>query len=231
VIEEVIERAKERAAEKAIEFLFDAKIIGVGTGSTVFKVLEKMHERKDVFSNKSYIPSSHDTMIKLSSLGFRVIPSYFTNVRPETYVDGADEVDKNLNMIKGRGAALFTEKILAYFSKRRVFVIDYSKLVSTLGYKKPIPVEVVPYAASYVFEELKNMGLNPKIRYVKDGKDGPVITDLGNIVIDLHVKVEDPLKLELNLKKIPGIVETGLFVKLADIVIVGYPGKVEVLKR
>lgn len=226
-----IEKAKERAAEKAVEFLFDAKIIGVGTGSTVFKVLEKMHERKDVFSSKLYIPSSYDTMIKLSSLGFKIIPNYFINVKPETYVDGADEVDRSLNMVKGRGAALFSEKILAYFSKRRVFVIDYSKLVNTLGYKKPIPVEVVPYAASYVFEELKNMGLNPKIRYVKNGKDGPVITDLGNIIIDLHVKVEDPLKLESRLKKIPGIVETGLFVKLAEIVIVGYPDKVEVLKR
>ncbi len=226
-----VEKAKEKAAEKAIERVYDAEVIGVGTGSTVLKVLEKMSRERDVFKRKTYLASSYDTMIKLSKLGFKVVPSYFTSIKPEIYIDGADEVDKNLNMVKGRGAALLMEKILAYFSKKAIFIVDYTKLVNVLGSKKPIPVEVIPYAASYVYEELKKMSLNPKIRYAKIGKDGPIVTDLGNIIIDLYVKAIDPSGLELKLKSIPGVVETGLFVNLADEIIVGYPDRVEVLRR
>lgn len=226
-----IEKAKEKAAEKVLEYLHDVEVIGIGTGSTILKVIEKMSREGDIFKQKLYLASSYDTMIKLSKLGFRVIPSFFTGVKPEIYVDGADEVDGNLNLVKGRGAALFMEKILAYFSEKTFFLVDYTKLVDILGSKKPIPVEVVPYAASYVYEELEKMKLNPRVRYAGKGKDGPVITDLGNIIIDLYVKVSDPSSLELQLKNIPGIVETGLFVNLADKVIVGYPNRVEVLTR
>ncbi len=228
---DLIEKAKELAASEAIKYLYDAEIIGVGTGSTVAKVIEKMASEFNVFSKKLYIPTSYDTTLKLQKLGFKVLTSSFLPRKVDVYVDGADEVAKNLAMIKGRGGALLREKILAYYSEKRVFLVDYTKLVNVLGEKKPLPVEVIPVAAGWVFMELEKRGFNPKIRMCVKGKDGPAITDSGNMIIDLHVKIHEPERLEAELKAIPGIVETGLFVKLADIVIIGYPEKVDVIKQ
>ncbi len=227
----LIEEAKEKAASEALRYLYDAEIIGIGTGSTVEKLIAKMGSEKDVFSNKTFIASSYDTLIKLQNLGLKVISTEFLTEKPDAYVDGADEVTRNLEMIKGRGGALLREKILAYFSKKRIYIVDYTKIVNVLGEKKPLPVEVMPYALGWVFNELVREGLNPKIRICGKGKDGPVITDSGNVIIDLYVKIRDPESLERELKKIPGIVETGLFINLADMVIVGYPDRVDVISR
>jgi len=225
----LVEKAKEMAASKALNYLYDAEIIGVGTGSTIKKLIAKIGLERDVFSAKIFVPSSYDTLIKLQSLGLKVVSTEFLIKKPDVYVDGADEVTRNLVLIKGRGGALLREKILAYFSKKRIYIVDYTKLVSVLGEKKPLPVEVVPYALGWVLSELRKKKLNPRIRMCRNGKDGPVITDSGNTIIDLYVKIQDPESLERELKGIPGIVETGLFINLADMVIVGYPNKVDVI--
>jgi len=225
----LVEKAKERAASEALNYLYDAEIIGVGTGSTVEKLIAKIGLEKDAFSTKMFVASSYDTLIKLQSLGLKVVPTEFLAKKPDVYVDGADEVTRNLMLIKGRGGALLREKILAYFSKRKIYIVDYTKLVNVLGEKKPLPIEVIPYAVGWVINELVKRKLNPKIRMCRNGKDGPVITDSGNIVIDLYIKIRDPESLEKELKSIPGIVETGLFINLADAVIVGYPDKVDVI--
>jgi len=139
-------------------------------------------------------------------------------------------VDYELNMIKGRGGALTMEKILAYNSELRVFIADYTKLSERLG-RKPIPVEVISAATRMVLRKLRELGFEVSVRK-GTGKDGPVITDVGGIILDLHVdSVDDPRELYNKLKLIPGVVEVGLFIDLADLVILGYPEGVKTLRK
>ena len=226
-----IDKAKELAAEKALKYIEDAKIIGVGTGSTVEKFIKKLGECREDFNNRLFIASSYDTMIKLKEYGFKVLhPLAVTTI--DVYIDSADEVDRDLNMIKGGGAALTMEKILTYYSKRKVFIVDYTKIVEWLGEKHPIPIDVVPYATSMVYNYLRSRGYNVKIRYPIKGKYGPVVSDIGGVILDIildsPIQVEE---LDKKLKRVPGVIETGLFIGLADIVLCGYKDKVEVMKR
>lgn len=222
-----VEIAKDHAARKALDFIRDKNIIGIGTGSTIAKLIEYMALEKKLFSKKYYVSTSYDTAIKLSKIGFKVLNMLSIDTI-DVYVDGADEVDNKFNMVKGRGAALFLEKMLAYFSEKRIFIVDYTKLVNILGSKKPIPVEVSPLLVTFIIKKLEKLGLNPKLRYAKGGKDGPIITDLGNFIVDLYVKAENPSQLHRTLKEIPGIIETGIFVNYVDVLVIGYPDRVEV---
>lgn len=226
-----IELAKRRAAQGAIPYLQGAKVIGIGTGTTVRKLIEliAMDER---FTRKAYLSSSFDTALSLMRQGLYVLDP-FTVPHVDVYIDGADEVDPQLNMIKGGGAALTKEKILAYFAKKRIFIVDYTKLVQKLGRTRPIPLEVIPSAMTMILRLLKAKGYEVSPRLSSKGKYGPIITDTGGIILDLWVSggVEDPAKLHDDLKKIPGVIETGIFVDLADVVIVGYPDGFKELKR
>jgi ribose 5-phosphate isomerase A len=136
-------------------------------------------------------------------------------------IDGADEVDPNKNLIKGRGGAHTREKIVDGWAIRFVVVIDESKLVEHLGEKFPVPVEVLPFALRPVLESLQGLGADPILRMgVK--KDGPVITDQGNLIIDVRfAEIKNPKALEAQLNNIPGVVENGLFTGLAHLVLVG----------
>ncbi len=225
-----IERAKLNAARQALDFLGEATIIGVGTGSTVEKFIDVLGEEKDGFKDRLFVASSYDTMLKLSMKGFKVLHPVSID-RIDVYVDGADEVDKDLNMIKGGGAALTLEKVLTYYSMERIFIVDYTKLVSKLGEKHPIPVDVLPYAVKLVYEQLMKKGYNPQIRRPVKGKYGPVVSDVGGIIIDIKPAYFDPRALERELKSMPGIIETGLFIGLADKVIIGYPNKISILSK
>ena len=227
---ESILRAKRNAAKKALEYLLEAETIGIGTGSTVNELIGLMRDNRDKFKDKIYIASSYDTMIKLMNLGFKVLhPIAITNI--DIYIDSADEVDNNLNMIKGGGAALTLEKILAYYANKRIFIIDYTKKVDWLGKKHPIPIDVIPYAASMIINKLESLGFKAEIRSIIKGKYGPVISDIGGIIIDIKInKPIDIRKFNFELKSIPGVIETGLFIDLADTVIIGYEdgvGKLE----
>jgi ribose 5-phosphate isomerase A len=146
-------------------------------------------------------------------------------------IDGADQIDRDLNMIKGMGGALAREKIVASASKQNVIVADKTKLVRKLGMNHPIPVEVLPFALATVSSKIQNIGGKPVLR-AGDGKVGPVVTDNGNFILDVWMKsIKDLGELDIRLKSIPGVVETGLFIGIADIVYVGTLNNVERLLK
>lgn len=229
------ELAKLRAAEKALDIIVNSKprVIGVGTGSTVDKFIELIatSSKADLPSNAVFVCASLYTMYRVRELGYTVaIPS--TVDRIDVYIDGADEVDHKLNMIKGGGGALTLEKILAYASLKRIYIVDYTKLVPRLCYRNPIPIEVLSEALSIVYRKLVELNLNPTIRRGHGGKYGFVVSDTRGVIIDIRpANVSDPRELEKTLKSIPGVVEVGLFIDLADVVVVGYPDKVEILHK
>jgi len=145
--------------------------------------------------------------------------------------DGADEVDPRLNMVKGRGGAMVREKVVAAAARRRIFLVGAEKLVKRLGQRGNLPLEVVPFAAPVALREINRMGLRPAIRTCQDGRE--FISDNGNLVVDCQVSaINNPARLECELLAIPGVVGTGLFLGIADIVLVmSKDGKVTVLRR
>jgi len=214
-------QAKRQAAEKAIEYITDGSIIGVGTGSTVAFFIDALATIKDRFEGA--VSSSEGSTVRLRSHGIEVID--LNHAGPlELYVDGADECDPHKRLIKGGGAALTREKIIAEASRQFVCMIDEGKQVPVLG-RFPLPVEVIPMARSLVARRiLAATGGQPVWR------EG-VITDNGNVLLDIHnLSITDPLGLERELNQIPGVVSVGLFARRsADVVIVGSGAGVKVL--
>ena len=205
--------AKKLAAEKAIDYVEDGMIVGVGTGSTVAYFIDALAAWKHRIAGA--VSSSEQSTARLKSHGIEVID--LNTAGPlQLYVDGADECDPHKRLIKGGGAALTREKIIAEASDKFVCIIDASKMVPVLG-KFPLPVEVIPMARSLVARELLRMtGGQPVWR------EG-VATDNGNWVLDLHnLAITDPVAMERELNQIPGVVSVGLFARRpADVVIVG----------
>jgi ribose 5-phosphate isomerase A len=205
--------AKKLAAEKAIDYVEDGMIVGVGTGSTVAYFIDALAAWKHRIAGA--VSSSEQSTARLKSHGIEVIDPNVAGPL-QLYVDGADECDPQKRLIKGGGAALTREKIIAEASDKFVCIIDPSKLVPVLG-KFPLPIEVIPMARSLVARELLRMtGGQPVWR------EG-VVTDNGNWVLDLHnLAITDPVGLERELNQIPGVVSVGLFARRpADVVIVG----------
>ena len=205
--------AKRLAAEKAIEYVEDGMIVGVGTGSTVAYFIDALAAWKDRIEGA--VSSSEQSTARLKAHGIEVI-DLNTAGSLSLYVDGADECDPHKRLIKGGGAALTREKIIAEASERFVCIIDPSKQVDVLG-KFPLPVEVVPMARSLLAREiLRITGGQPVWR------DG-VVTDNGNVILDIHnLSIVDPVGTERELNQVPGVVSVGLFARRpADIVIVG----------
>ncbi len=218
---------KQIAAEKAVEFIEDRMIVGLGTGSTVTYLIKKLAQKVDEGLKIKAVSTSTATSKLAESLGIHILN--FDDVGEiDLTIDGADEVDKNLNGIKGGGGALLFEKIVATSSRKNIWIVDSTKLVDNLG-KFPLPVEVVPFGIGQTISKLKEGGYNPELRLI-DNKT--FITDGNNYTIDLHLnKIADPGNLESALKKIPGIIETGLFINIADMVIAGKENSYEILKR
>lgn len=205
--------AKRLAAEKAIEYVEDGMIVGVGTGSTVAYFIDAL--AKIQHRIKGAVSSSDQSTARLKQHGIEVFELNHTGTL-SLYVDGADECDGNKNLIKGGGAALTREKIIAEASERFVCIIDPSKQVKVLG-RFPLPVEVIPMARSLVARRIMDMtGGQPAWR------EG-VVTDNGNVILDIHhLEITDPVKLERELNQLPGVVSVGLFARRpADVVIVG----------
>ena len=205
--------AKRLAAEKAIEYVEDGMIVGVGTGSTVAFFIDALGRIKHRIAGA--VSSSEQSTARLKSHGIEVMELNHTGTLP-LYVDGADECDPHKRLIKGGGAALTREKIIAEASKQFICIIDPAKQVPVLG-KFPLPVEVIPMARSLVAREILAItGGQPVWR------DG-VVTDNGNVVLDVHnLSITDPVKLERELSQIPGVVTVGLFARRpADVVIIG----------
>jgi ribose 5-phosphate isomerase A len=206
------EQGKQLSAERALEFVQDNSIVGVGTGSTVAYFIQGLGRMKSRIEGA--VSSSEQSTKLLKELG---IPVFDLNaVGPlELYVDGADECDTHNRLIKGGGAALTREKIIAAASKQFICIIDPSKLVPLLG-KFPVPVEVIPMARSHVAREIVKLGGDPVWR------EG-VTTDNGNWILDVHNwQIVDPVLLESQLNQIVGVVTNGLFAaRCADLVITG----------
>ena len=204
---------KRLAGEKAIEFVEDGMVLGVGTGSTVAFFIDALARIRHRIAGA--VSSSEQSTARLRQHGIEVLDLNDTGPL-SLYVDGADECDPRRRLIKGGGAALTREKIIAEASERFVCIIDPAKQVDVLG-RFPLPIEVIPMARSLVARELvKRTGGQPVWR------EG-VVTDNGNWVLDLHgVAITDPVGLERELNQIPGIVTVGLFARRpADIVIIG----------
>ena len=218
---------KQLAAEKSIEFIIDGMTLGLGTGSTVFFLVKKLAERVKQGLNIKCVSTSIQTSELAKSLGIIILNLNEVEVIDLT-IDGADEVDRNLNGIKGGGGALLFEKIVAVASQKVIWIVDSSKYVSKLG-KFPLPIEVIPFGSNHLLKRFMDSGFNPAIR--KKGSE-IFITDSGNKIIDLHLnEIEDSLKLEQEIKLIPGVVEVGLFNNIADTVIVGKEKSTEIFSR
>ncbi len=216
--------AKRLAAEAALKYVEDGMIVGVGTGSTVAYFIDGLARIKHQI--KGTVSSSEQSTAALKAHGIDVFDLNEVG-ELSLYVDGADECDGAKNLIKGGGAALTREKIIAEASKQFVCIIDPSKQVKYLG-KFPLPVEVIPMARSLVARTLVKMTGGQPVWRMKD-ETSPIITDNGNYILDLHgLQIADPAGLEAKLNQIPGVVTVGLFAqRAADVVIVGGEPPVE----
>ena len=201
---------KQRSAEAACEYVKDGMIVGLGTGSTAEFAIKKIGELVRNGLSIRGIPTSDATKILAESEGIPLI-DFSETMFIDLTIDGADEIDTNLNMIKGGGAALLREKIVASASREEIIIVSSSKLVQQLG-AFPLPVEVIPFGWQVVFNQLESLQGNPELRR-KRGQ--PSVTDQGNFIFDCHFrKIENPEQLEQHLNMIPGVVENGLFINL-----------------
>mgnify|MGYP003450258946 FL=1 len=203
---------KKRAAWAALDFVPRHTIVGVGTGSTVNHFIDALASIKHEI--KGAVSSSVQSTEKMLALGIQVFDLNDVDSF-SVYVDGADEINSQKHMIKGGGAALTREKIVAAVAEKFVCIVDSSKQVDVLG-KFPLPVEVIPMARNYVARELSKLGGRPVWRE-------SVVTDNGNIILDVHgLAITDPLALEQQINQITGVVANGLFAaRAADVVLVG----------
>ena len=199
------EQKKQRVAEAAIEYIEWDWIIGVGTGSTANCFIDELAKLKNKIDGA--VASSEASAKRLSEHGIKVFDLNQVGELP-IYVDGADEATKHLHLIKGGGAALTREKIVAAASDKFICIADDSKLVDTLG-AFPLPIEVIPMAQSYIGRELVKLGGRPVLR------EG-VTTDNGNIIIDVHgLQILNPIELEIKINSFAGVVTNGIFAECA----------------
>ncbi|HWV57723.1 MAG TPA: ribose-5-phosphate isomerase RpiA [Longimicrobiales bacterium] len=222
---------KRRAAERAVEFVRDGMVVGLGTGSTARHVVEVLAERvrsgalRDVVG----VPTSRATERHAREVGIP-LATLDDEPRLDLAIDGADEVDPNLDLIKGLGGALLWEKIVATASDQLVIVVDSGKLVDRLGRRSPVPVEVVPFGWTTHVEYVELLGARPTLRRSADGE--PFRTDSGNYILDCAFDdgLTDAARIEREFQQRVGIIESGLFLGMADFVVVGDHDGVRVLR-
>lgn len=231
-----VDELKRQAAYYAVEhFVHSGMVVGLGTGSTTRYALEAIAGRlargdlQDIIG----IPTSRATATLARELG---IPLGDLNDHPvvDVTIDGADEVDAHLNLIKGRGGALLWEKIVATASRREVIIVDETKRVARLGTRSPLPVEVVPYGWQTHLAFLQRLGAEPRLRvHKRHAKEEPYLTDSGHYIIDCSFPdgIQDPDALAQALNARPGIVEHGLFLNVATHVIIATSQGIEVMHR
>lgn len=225
-------KVKLNAAKSALEKIPSTGPIGLGSGSTVAIFAKELGR---LISKETHdicvVPSSYQAYQLAVKHN---IPLTNLDLNPELMltVDGADEVDKNLNLTKGGGGALFQEKVVASASKKLIIIVDESKLVDKLASRSLIPIEVLPFSLGVVRNKIRDLGIEPIVRQAEK-KMGPVVTDNGNFIIDLKFSkpIDDPGKVAMDLKMISGVVETGLFVGMTDEVHVGKEDKAYIIKK
>jgi ribose 5-phosphate isomerase A len=229
--EERVDEAKRNAALEAVKHVKSGFVVGLGSGSTAAYAIEILGEKvRSKKLNVKGVPTSAQAFLLAVKQG---IPVTSLDEHPvvDVDIDGVDQVDADLNLIKGMGGALAREKIVASASRLNVIVADVGKRVRVLGENNhPVPVEVLTFAAEVVQRRIVGLGGKPTVREGK-GKLGPVITDNGNMIVDaVFGEIGDAAGLEQRLKMIPGVVETGLFIGLADVVYLGSSSGVEKLQ-
>ena len=228
-----IQEAKRNAALSAVKHVNDGFIVGLGSGSTAAFAIEALGERVKLENlHVMGIPTSYQAYLLAVECG---IPITTLDEHPEVdlTIDGADQVTPELFLIKGMGAALAREKIVAAASKLNIIIADEQKKVKLLGEKgQSVPVEVLPFAISLAKRKIMANGGKPVLREGK-GKLGPTITDNGNAILDSYFgEILNPAELEVKVKMVPGVVETGFFVGLTDLVYIGKAaGSVEKIKK
>ena len=228
--QEWIEEAKKNAALEAVKHVKDGFVVGLGSGSTAAYAIEEMGKRvKNEELHILGVPTSYQAFTLAVKCGIP-ITTLEEHPRLDITIDGADQIDKKLNLIKGMGGALAREKVVASASKKLIIIADETKKVEVLGENNhPVPMEVLPFAVPLVMHKISEIGGKPLLREGK-GKVGPIITDNGNTLIDAFFGlIHKPAELEQKLKKIPGIVETGLFIGMANTVYLGKSDSVEKL--
>lgn len=219
---------KKQAGEKAADHVKDGMVVGLGTGSTVEWTIRRLGQFVKDGINIIGIPTSIRSEILAKDLNIP-LSNLIENPIIDLTIDGADEVDTNLNLIKGLGGALTREKIVASSSKKEIIVVDDSKMVNTLGTKAPVPVEVLPFAWSTCKNSLENLNSKPVIRKV-DEKE--YVTDNNNYILDCRFRsISNPIDLEQRINTIPGVLENGLFINLTDLVIVASPDGIRVIQN
>ena len=229
---EWIEKAKRNAALEAVKHVKADFVIGLGSGSTAAYAIEEIGNRtKREKIRVSAVPTSYQafTLAVKHRIPITTLEEHPTL---DLTIDGADQIDDELNLIKGMGGALTREKIVASASKKLVIVADERKKVKFLGENNhPVPIEVIRFAIPIVMHKIREMGGKPLLRE-SNKKVGPVMTDNGNVIIDVSFGlVHEPTELNRKLKGIPGAVETGLFVKMADLIYLGERAGVKKLEK
>lgn len=204
---------KEISARKALEFIKDGQIVGLGTGSTTAIFIRLLGEK---IRNENIrilaCTSSYQSLLLAKEWQIPIYPvSYFSEL--DISVDGADEVDPRKNLIKGGGGAHTLEKIMHAMSREFLCIVDSSKLVKKLGEKFSVPVEVIPEGVSVVEKHLKKLGAEEVSLRIAVKKDGPVVTDNGNLIIDAKFTDFSPEELEIHINAIPGVIENGIFAR------------------
>lgn len=222
---------KQLAGERAVEYVESGMTVGLGSGSTVFFALQKLGQyvREGRLRGIVGIPTSVRTERLAQQFGIP-LTTLEECAAIDLTIDGADEIDPDLNLIKGLGGALLREKIVASVSKKLVIVADESKWVQQLGTKAPLPVEVVPFGWKTIIRFVESLGGNPVQRLDAAGR--PFVTDNGNFILDCRFSgIPDPAELEQRLNNRPGVVENGLFLGLATVAVVAGAEGVELRQK
>lgn len=223
---------KRQAAERAVDLVEPGMKLGLGTGSTARFVLEAIAARweRGELEGIVGVPTSSDTRTRATEMG---IPLATLDDEPhlDLTLDGADEVDPGLDLIKGLGGAFLWEKIVAAASDRLVIVVDESKLVDRLGTRSPLPVEVIPFGWRTLLDPLRAMGVEFALRETTEGD--PFVTDGGHWIVHCEFPggITDPRRVEARLRELPAVVETGFFIGMADTIVVGKAAGTELVHR
>lgn len=220
--------AKRRAAEYAVSLVRSRQVLGLGTGSTAKFAIEALALMVQDGLKFTGVATSKATALLAQRLGIPLVELNETK-GIDLAIDGADEVDPDFNMIKGGGGALTREKLVAIASDHRVILVDETKLVDALGRTRSLPVEALSFSWVMASRRLLELGCTPELRLAA-GK--PFLTDNGNYILDCAFpRIANPAELERAIKLLPGVVESGLFVGLADTVVIGYDDRTEVRER
>ncbi|MGF7045547.1 ribose 5-phosphate isomerase A [Paenibacillus sp. DS2015] len=219
---------KRISAERAVQYIKDGMKVGLGTGSTAYWAIQKIGERVKEGLSIQAVATSKASERHAAELGIPLIP--FSQIEHlDVTIDGADELDSHLQLIKGGGGALLREKIVAFHSHKLIIIADESKFVDKLG-RFPLPVEVIPFAVEWTLHSLQQLGCRPQLR--TDGEK-LFVTDNGNYIADCQFgSIDSPTDLQKQISGIPGIVDHGLFIGLADVAVIGHSdGSVAIVER